>query len=715
MKESGENLDNFETITMQFHPRAFAAFGSELVTNDAVAVTELVKNCYDAFAYSVDVEFGNDAGGEYIKISDDGLGMTKDVIKNSWAVIATPYKKRNPVIKRDGKTRYVSGNKGLGRFSAARLGRFIEIITKSVSGECIYAQIDWDKFTNSGNISDCKIQLKSMPLTAIKSDYGTTIKISGLSSEWGRDKINELQNGLARLISPFQEISDFSICISSVFYAKPVEIKPAKFIQNPIYKIEGVVSDSGDVEWKYTYAPKGKIVREKEDNTNWDEAKYGFDSEHLFIDRDNSMQYMGGGFSFEIRGWDLDTDSIGDVADAFDIGRKEIRGNISKYKGLSIYRDKVLVLPKSDASKDWLGLDLRRVSNIGKRISTSQIIGLINVTAEKNPQIKDTTDREKLVDTKEYIQFCKIVETIISILEKNRTLDKAEVNVSERQTLSDLISPLSSNELVQKVEKAVNVGSNAEVILDVVREYNSNNEKQIEILNERLTYYAQTASLGSVAVVILHEILTGMTVIQRFLKRVMRQYSPLDAKTEEYLKDAETSHTRLVEVAKSFAPLYRKDLNKQKNSSFIFSEVENSIRLVSGKKEAKNIEFNNIVQQNIATSLHPGELQTIFINLLDNAIYWIKKSGKESKKIVISVSELNGNHIKIKVSDTGTGIMESDVEKIFQPGITGKPFGIGMGLVIVTELLNNHGCKIATIVPGDLGGATFEFSLPIKK
>lgn len=715
MKESGENLDNFETITMQFHPRAFAAFGSELVTNDAVAVTELVKNCYDAFAYSVDVEFGNDAGGDYIKISDDGLGMTKDVIKNSWAVIATPYKKRNPVIKRDGKIRYVSGNKGLGRFSAARLGRFIEIITKSVSRECIYAKIDWDKFTNSGNISDCKIQLKSMPLTAIKSDYGTTIKISGLSSEWGRDKINELQNGLARLISPFQEISDFSICISSVFYAKPIEIKPAKFIQNPIYKIEGVVSDSGDVEWKYTYAPKGKIARVKEDNTNWDEAKYGFDSEHLIIDKDNKMQYMGGGFSFEIRGWDLDTDSIGDVADAFDIGRKEIRGNISKYKGLSIYRDKVLVLPKSDASKDWLGLDLRRVSNIGKRISTSQIIGLINVTAEKNPQIKDTTDREKLVDTKEYIQFCKIVETIISILEKNRTLDRAEVNISERQTLSDLISPLSSNELVQKVEKAVNVGSNAEVILDVVREYNSNNEKQIEILNERLTYYAQTASLGSVAVVILHEILTGMTVIQRFLKRVMRQYSPLDAKTEEYLKDAETSHTRLVEVAKSFAPLYRKDLNKQKNSSFIFMEIENSIRLVSGKKEAKNIEFNNNVQQNIATSLHPGELQTIFINLLDNAIYWIKKSGKESKKIVISVSELNGNYIKIKVSDTGTGIMESDVEKIFQPGITGKPFGIGMGLVIVTELLNNHGCKIATIVPGDLGGATFEFSLPIKK
>lgn len=700
---------------MQFHPRAFAAFGSELVTNDAVAVTELVKNCYDAFAYSVEVEFGNDVGGKYIKISDDGLGMTKDVIKNSWAVIATPYKKRNPLIKRDGKIRHVSGNKGLGRFSAARLGRFIEIITKSVSGECIYAKIDWDKFTNSGNISDCTIQLKRMPLTAIKSEYGTTIKISGLSSEWSENKISELQNDLSRLISPFQGVSDFSIYISSLFYAKPIEIKPPKFIQNPVYKIEGFVTDSGNVEWKYEYAPKGKIIRIKEDIINWDEAKCGFDSEHLFFDEDSKQQYMGGGFSFEIRGWDLDTDSIGDVADAFDIGRKQIRSNISRYKGLSIYRDNVLVLPKSEASKDWLGLDLRRVSNIGKRISTSQIIGLINVTAEQNPQIKDTTDREKLVDTKEYIQFCKVVETIILTLENNRTFDKKETNVSEKQTLSDLISPLSSNELVQRVEKAVNIGSNAETILDVVREYNSNNEKQIEILNERLTYYAQTASLGSVAVVILHEILTGMTVIQRFLKRVMRQYAPLDTKTEEYLSDAETSHTRLVDVAKSFAPLYRKDLNKQKNNCSIYAEAQNSIRLTSGKKEAKGIEFQNSLQEDITVSLHQGELQTIFINLLDNAIYWIKKSGKECKKIVISVSEINENFVRVKVSDTGTGIIESDVEKIFQPGITGKPSGIGMGLVIVTEILNNHGGKIATIIPGDLGGATFEFSLPVKK
>lgn len=108
-------------IAMQFHPRAFAAFGSDLVTNDAVAVTELVKNCYDAYAYNSTVVFGNSmVDGNYIEIIDDGLGMTQKIVEESWAVIATPHKKKNPTVMRGGKVRRVSGNKGLGRFSAAR-------------------------------------------------------------------------------------------------------------------------------------------------------------------------------------------------------------------------------------------------------------------------------------------------------------------------------------------------------------------------------------------------------------------------------------------------------------------------------------------------------------------------------------------------------------------------------------------------------------------
>lgn len=704
-------MNNIEQVAIKFHPRAFSAFGSDLVTNDCVAIAELVKNGYDAFAQNVYVTVSSDI----IEIKDDGIGMTSDIIKNAWAVIATPHKERNPIVERNGKIRRVSGNKGLGRFSAARLGRYLEIITKNETDKYIVAKIDWESFTNSENMSDCKITMSVLDEQEDILSTGTIIRISGLYDNWNEKKIIELKNALSRLISPFESVSDFSIILNYAKYATPIHITPHDFIKHPSYSIVGEVNSSGDIKWKYKYAPKIHIVTQKEGCIDWKDSRRGFDSMHLF----NSLpeeDYVAGQFSFEIRAWDLDTDSIAEVSDTFKIGRRDIRGNIAQYKGLSIYRDNVLVLPKSDATKDWLGIDIRRVSQIGRRLSTSQIIGMVNISSEFNPEIKDTTDREKLVDTTEYKQFCKIVETVIVTLENLRYIDRLP-NSTKTQTkrgLNDLISPLSTVALVTKLEDAVNDGQNAVQLLETVRDYASESEKALNELNDRLTYYAQTASLGSVAVVILHEILTGMTVIKRFLKRFRTKFLNSDEKTLEYLEDAENWHSRLVEVANSFAPLYRKTLKDEHNSCNLLEEINKSIRLISSKKESKDISFTVKTPKDIFVNVHPGELQTIIVNLLDNALFWIQYSKKNEKRVLIR-SEVKNGKVSVIISDTGIGIQHDEADKIFQPGITSKPHGIGMGLVIVTELLNNYDCKIGTVVPGEIGGATFVFELPIEK
>lgn len=698
-------------IPMKFHPRAFSAFGADLVTNDCVAIAELVKNSYDAFAENVIVTVSSD----YLEIRDDGLGMTAEIIRDAWAVIATPYKKRTPVVHKDGKVRRVSGNKGLGRFSAARLGRYLKIITKNDSDQLITAVIDWESFVNSNNMSDCRIEMTVGGETDLNrlSNSGTIIQITGLYEQWNAQKVTELENALSRLISPFDSKHDFSIVLNYESYAAPVYIKPQEFIQHPTYSIEGTVDDSGAISWSYRYAPKKSLLTEKSGKILWKDAHNGFDAVHT-IDSDIIESYVAGNFTFEIRAWDLDSDSIADVSAAFNIGRREIRGNISQYKGLSVYRDNILVLPKSDASKDWLGIDVRRVSSIGKRMSTSQIIGMVNISSENNPGIKDTTDREKLVDTVEYHQFCKLVETIISTLEDLRYSDKKPAEKTPRG-LSDLITPLSAMPLVSKLENELSKGSNSEQLIEEVRNYAAENEKTLSELNERLTYYAQTASLGSVAVVILHEILTGMTVIKRFLRRIRKVFVNADPKTIEYLEDSETWHSRLVDVANSFAPLYRKSLKNEHNSCNIYEEIRKSIRLISSKKEAADISFEVDAEKTLNASVFSGELQTILVNLFDNAVFWINYSQKKSKTISVKARQINDTKARITVSDSGTGIAREDASKIFQPGITSKPHGIGMGLVIVTELLNNYDCRIATIIPGELSGATFEFDVPIEK
>ena len=701
-------MAKYEYIPLQFHPRAFSAFGRDLVTNDTVAVAELVKNCYDAFAYNVTVRITSDA----IQITDDGLGMTEDTIRNSWAVVATPNKAKNPTVERDGKIRRVSGNKGLGRFSAARLGRRINIITKSSGKPIVEAEIDWEELFETPNISDCSLTL-NIDDEHIRSDIvnsGTIIIITGLYEAWDEKKIIELQNSLARLISPFDQVNDFQITLEYGEYDKHVEIKPQDFINHPTYAIKGAVTDSGLIYWNYTFAPQTSKGSEKKGIISWAEAHNGFYSSHVF-DEEDVAPYRAGSFSFEIRAWDLDKDSVADVSDAFNITKNEIRRNISQYKGLSVYRDNILVLPKSDTAKDWLGMDVRRVSRIGKRLSTSQIVGIIHISSEANPEVKDTTDREKLVDTVEYNQFCRVVETIISRLEDLRHADKTPIEKGPK-TLKDLIGPISAKDVADRLEDEADRGAEPEKLVEIVREYAEETERTLQDLSERLTYYAQTASLGSVAVVILHEILTGMTVIKRFLRRIRENYKDADEKTKEYLEDSERWHERLVQVANSFAPLYRKGLKNDKHTCNVGEEIENSIRLISSKKSARDILFIFDNSCNVRAGLYAGELQTVLVNLFDNATYWIQYSEKKDKRIQIRVQETDEKHIKVIVSDTGTGILKDDAERIFQPGITAKTNGIGMGLVIITEILHSYDCKIATVIPGELGGATFEFELP---
>ena len=53
-------MNSVEQINIQIHPRAFSSFGEDLVTNDIVAITELVKNSYDAYAFNATIKFGED-------------------------------------------------------------------------------------------------------------------------------------------------------------------------------------------------------------------------------------------------------------------------------------------------------------------------------------------------------------------------------------------------------------------------------------------------------------------------------------------------------------------------------------------------------------------------------------------------------------------------------------------------------------------------------
>ena len=711
--------NNVTEIPVMIHPRAFAAFGDELVTSDNVVLAELVKNAYDAYAFEVAISLVTNGNNQRIEISDDGLGMSVETIRDAFATVATPYKENSPVVTRivDGKKkqRSVSGNKGVGRFSVAKIGKSISIYTKT-SGmkSCVLVSIDWNKLRNAKSIEQCRIELDNNPKEdpLIDKESGTVIRIDELREFWSRDKFMSLKDELSRLLNPFNKINDFSIHLiqkdNGDLFDDNLKIELNPFIDKPVYSISGTVNKEGKVSWKYINNSLAK-KREKNGTLPWDKPHY----EKLLNPGEDFCDYKCGAFSFEIRVWDLDSDSIKNVSDSFNIKRSDIRKTISKFKGLSVYRDNILVLPKSNATKDWLGLDARRISEIGKRISTTQIIGMVNISSTENPGLRDTTDRESLTDTSEYKQFTLVLLGIIEVLQNERYNDRVEKQKST--PLNQLINTQASEKLVNDIEEAVKNNFSGQDIVSIVKNYHSENKKKIEDLTSRLTYYAQTASLGSVALVVMHEFLTGMNSVKRFLNKVKSYMDSFDARTNEYYNDAENGHKRLTELVGSFAPLCMKDLRKKKFECNLYSSIKKSESLIRAKKISQDIEFDIDIPEGISVSISEGELQTIFINLFDNACYWIKESNNVDKKILVSLERTGDEKLLIVVSDTGNGILPENAEKIFLPGVTSKINGLGMGLVIVAELLSSCKCKIGLRVPSDTAGATFVFDLPIAK
>lgn len=107
-------------VSIKVNARHIGQLGRELVTDYVTALTELVKNSYDADSEAVEVSFENMLSGQgKIIIADTGSGFTADDIEKKWAVIGTNSKVKEPYSKK--YNRRCAGRKGIGRYSVERL------------------------------------------------------------------------------------------------------------------------------------------------------------------------------------------------------------------------------------------------------------------------------------------------------------------------------------------------------------------------------------------------------------------------------------------------------------------------------------------------------------------------------------------------------------------------------------------------------------------
>lgn len=185
--------------------------GQDLITDDFVAVFELVKNAFDAHARNVHLLFEDDR----IVISDDGKGMSHHDILNKWLFVAYSAKRegtedadyRDHVRERG---RPFAGAKGVGRFSCDRLGATLLLASRAKANPVQILKIDWRDYegrpqTEFGEIEVELTRRNEFPDISLKpgAQIGTVLEIGQLRSHWNREKLAALKRELTKLIDPF--------------------------------------------------------------------------------------------------------------------------------------------------------------------------------------------------------------------------------------------------------------------------------------------------------------------------------------------------------------------------------------------------------------------------------------------------------------------------------------------------------------------------------
>ena len=212
-----ENVINLKDMPEKLNFRISSALkdiiGRDLITDDNIAVFELVKNSYDAYASQVDIYFENIySENSKIIIKDNGKGMDYDDLYNKWLFVAYSAKKAGKEDEnfdyRDSiyRNRPFAGAKGIGRFSCDRLGKMLYLETTKKSDNPVTESLitDWGKFETDVNeeFVDITILHETKENNSYGLQHGTVLEITELRSQWTRYDLLKLKDSLAKLINP---------------------------------------------------------------------------------------------------------------------------------------------------------------------------------------------------------------------------------------------------------------------------------------------------------------------------------------------------------------------------------------------------------------------------------------------------------------------------------------------------------------------------------
>ena len=406
-------------------------------------------------------------------------------------------------------------------------------------------------------------------------------------------------------------------------------------------------------------------------------------------------------------------DKIHELADIhnLEINIYGLNGKLLKSSKASFSVDKVappipnyvLKLVQSSVEKRYV--DIKTVNGLKNRSSYSQIkddkfkpLGILNIPYVEDDGFYETELQQFLLRLSQVYSFMLIIAFALAYF-------LASYITKSLKTVSDKINETSLN---QKNEKIV-IEANSREINSLINAYN----KMVDKLEDSATMLAQSEreqAWREMAKQVAHEIKNPLTPMRLTVQSFQRKFDANDPELKQKLNDYSKTLIQQIDTMSAVASAFSNfaSMPAQQN------ETLNVVQVVELALDIFNEDF--IVfksnKEYVISKIDRTQLIRIITNLVKNAIQSIPDE-QEEKKVLVSVNEVE-NDVVITVEDNGIGIESDNIEHVFEPKFTTKTSGMGLGLGIIKNIIENY--KGTITFETELGkGTTFFVSLPIVK
>ena len=238
-------------------------------------------------------------------------------------------------------------------------------------------------------------------------------------------------------------------------------------------------------------------------------------------------------------------------------------------------------------------------------------------------------------------------------------------------------------------------------------------EDRLKELQSEVTHMSRFTALGEMASTLAHEINQPLTAISNYLKGSRRLLDRMEGENVEMLKDAVSKAADQALRAGQIIRRLREFVARGESERRIESlpkliEDASTLALVGAREHGIAVMFRLDPAADLVLA-DRIQIQQVMVNLMRNAIE-VMSEGGTVRRLDIATAAGADDQVEVTVADTGAGLAPEVAKQLFQPFVTTKRKGMGLGLSICRTIVEAHGGKIWVESPPD-GGTIFHFTL----